>query len=91
MAEGLRARQVYLPSGEGSHVFCLEKKIEEQSSGVNRLDSQMDVEMEGWRDRGRWGAAAKVRNKEKTSKRILGCPGGFGQKAGAAGLHLMSR
>lgn len=47
MAEGLRARQAYLPLRGSTAAFCLEKKIEEQSSGVNRRGRQMDVEMEG--------------------------------------------
>lgn len=40
-----RDKAIY-PQGSTA-AFCLEKKIEEQSSGVNRLDRQMDLEMEG--------------------------------------------
>ena len=54
------------PQGETAS-FCLEKKTQEQSSGENRPDRQMDEEMEGWRDSRRDGwrlrGTAKVRNK----------------------------
>lgn len=97
MAEGLRARQDYLPSGERKRVLFREedRRTTLRCKQTRQADGRGDGGMKRYEAGGK--EVVKVRNKEKMSKWIPGCPGGFGWRVGEVvvvvvrEVHLMNR